>query len=262
MEDGKQLKDEKGNLLTLQHKMEKKWHLDPGYLTNRAWRKGDSRKEEDFTYYQRMAWKVNDGATVLDLDQFDDEMFYYVALDSHLIANSEKEWKEHKWPKATHYIALENENEELRFNKNQLKSKAFADLHKDTMTPTIKEKMVAVLELSNSFAKLTQEQVQNLLFDYIDKTTFNPNSNLDKFNALVKLLETPTGREELECKYILKQGIDSRVLYEKQGAYNWARPSGLLVLGEGQAEAMEFLLNPKKQSIVEELREEIKLRTL
>ena len=207
-----------------------------------------------------MAWKLNDGATVLDLDNFDDEMFYYVALDSHLIANSEKEWKEHKWPRATHYIALENENEELKFNKNKLKSEAYSSLHKDFMIPSVKEKMVAILELSNSFSKLTQEQCHNLLYDYIDKTTFNPNSNIDKYNALISLLSTPKGREEFEARYLLKQAIDSRVVYEKQGSYNWARPTGLLVIGDNTMEAIEFLMNPKKDSTVEELKQEIKLR--
>lgn len=91
VEEGSPKKKSDGTTLTLQHKMEKKWGLPEGFLHNRPWRKGDSIKEEDMSYFQRKSWKLNDGCTVLDLSNFDDEMFYYVALDSKFIANSERE---------------------------------------------------------------------------------------------------------------------------------------------------------------------------
>lgn len=240
--------------------MEKKWNLPKDYLNNRPYRKGDPIKESEWTYYQRKSWKLNDGATVLDTESMDDELGYYVFLDSKFVANSEAEWRQHKWPKATHYIALENEAEELKYNKNQLKSKAFAALHSEIMIPTVKEKIVVILELANAFASLTTEQIDNLLFEYIDKSTFNMNSNIDKFTNVYNLLLTPVGREELDAKFNLKQALDSRVIFEKQGAYTWVRPSGVIVLGETYQEAVEFLLNPKKSSLIDDLKEEIKLK--
>jgi len=262
VENGEQLKDTQGIPLTLQDKMEQKWNLPKGYLTNKAWMRGDSMREEDMTYYQRKRWPLNDGCTVLDLTNFDDEMFYYVCLDASFCANSETEWRQGKWHKATHYIALENEAEEIKFNKNQIKSKAFSDLHNADLTPTMKAKFVAILELSNAFSNLTQEQIHNLLFEYVDKSTFTPNSNIDKLNRLNKLLETPTGREEIEAMFLLKQALDSRIIYEKQGSYNWVRPEGHIVLGENYGEAIGFLNNPKKTILVEELQREIKLKTV
>jgi len=260
MENGVQVVDTDGRPATLQQKMERKWRLDPGYLTNKPPMKGDSLKDSDRTYFQRKSWTLNDGCTVLDLENFDDEMFYYVCLAGSFCANSEKEYREHKAPKAQYYIALENESEELKYSKNQRKSKAFADMYKESMTPTIKEKIIVILELAGAFSTLTQEQVHNLLYEYIDKTTFAPNSNIEKFEGLVSQLDTPTGREEIEAKYLLRQAVDSRVIYEKQGAYKWARPTGEIILGETYSETIDFLSSPKKDAIIQDLKEEIKLK--
>jgi len=60
----------------------------------------------------------------------------------------------------------------------------------------------------------------------------------------------------------LKEAIDNRVIFEKQGAYNWVRPAGAIVLGETQGEAVDFLMNPKKSALVEELAQAIKLKNL
>lgn len=251
-----------GKKLTLQDKMERKWNLEEGYLTNRPWRRGDSMRTEEMPYFQKASWKLNDGSTVLDLSNFDDEMFYYVCLDSKFVANSEREWREHKWPKATHYIALENEAEELKHQKNKIKSQAFANLHASSMTSTVKRQMADILELCSSRISLFEEQVDNLLFDYIDKSNFTEGSNIDKFNELFSLQQTATGREDFTARHLLKKAMDYRVVYEKQGGYVWNKASGPITLGETYSEAVEFILNPKKQSLVEELEEEIKAKAI
>lgn len=261
-ENGKRVTDSNGKPLTLQQREEQKWGLEPDYLSNRPWRRGDSLDPEQMTYYQRASWKVNDGSTVLDLENFDDAMFYYVALDSKYIANSESEWRSHKWPKAQWYIALENEAEELKFQKNKVKSEAFAALHDKNMTPTAKMDFVIVLELASAFANLTEEQTHNLLFDYIDKSDFREGSNIDKFIELFSLLKNAAGREELAARKLLKTALDSRVVYEKQGSYTWNKSTGAIIIGETYTEAINFLLNPKKQALVEELEEEIRLKTM
>jgi hypothetical protein len=252
-EEGNQVKDENNKPLTLQQKYEQRWGLEPGFLTNRPWRKGDSMKEEDMTYFQRMYWKVNDGTTVIDMSVMDDVMFYHVALASKYFANSEKELRSHKWPRAKWYIALENESDEIKYKRNERKSKAFAALHSAEMTEEMKRKFIYLLELASSKVSLTAEQTHNLLFDYLNNTTFTPGSNLSKFMSLYSKLGTADGREELEAMYLLKQAVDNRIIYEKQGAYVWVRSDGKLELGQTKTEAVEFILNPKKQSLVEEL---------
>jgi hypothetical protein len=260
MEEGKQVKDEKGNPLTLQDKMEKKWGLEKGLLTNRTWRKGDPTTEEKLTYYQKKSWKLNDGSTVLDMDNMEDELGYYAALDSKFIANSEAEWRAHKWPKATHYIAWENEADEIKFSRTSQKSKAFALLHDTSMSPTMKRKFIYLLGITSSNINLTDEQVHNLLYDYIDSTAFSPGSNIEKFQELATMLTTAPGRSEIEARYILKQAIDYRIIYEKAGTHTWVRPEGTLELGNTLGEAVEFILNPKKQGLVEELNTAIKAK--
>lgn len=251
-----------GRGLTLQDKMEQKWGLDEGYLTNRPWKRGDSMAEDKMTYFQRQSWKLNDGSTVLDLSNFDDEMFYYVCLDSKFVANSETEMRQGKWPYSTHFIALENEAEEIKFQKNKVRSMAFANLHHKDMVDSMKSKFVYILGLANSKSMLNSEQSHNLLFDYIDKSGFQPGSNLDKFEELFSKLKTAPGRSEIEARLTLKKAEDARVIYEKQGSYRWARASGLITLGDSYAEAVEFILNPKKDVFVEELLAEIKTKGL
>lgn len=263
MENGEQKIDSvSGKKLTLQDKLERKWNLEPGYLNNSSWKRGDSQRSEDMPYFQRASWKLNDGSTVLDLNNFDDEMFYYVALDSKFIANSEREWREHKWPKATYYIALENEAEELKHQKNRIKSKAFASLHHSSMSGSVKREVANILELCSTKLTLTEEQVDNLLFDYIDRSTFTVGNNIDKFNELFKLQQTATGREDFSARHLLRKALDNRVIYEKQGAFIWNKSSGPITIGERYFEAVEFILNPKKQSLVEELEQEIKAKII
>lgn len=211
-------------------------------------------------YFQTASWKLNDGSTVLDLANFEDAMFYYVALDSKFIANSEAEWRAHKWPKATHYIALENEAEELKYKRTQIKSEAFAKLHHKNMDPVTRRKTVSALGLAKATAYLTEEQVHNLLFDFIDKSGYTDGSNIDKFNEIFQLTTNAKGREELEARVLLQKSIDARVVYEKQGGYNWNRAEGLITLGETLSEAIDFIMNPKKEALVEELEEEIKAK--
>lgn len=260
IEDGVQVKDSEGNLLTLQDKMEKKWNKPKGFFTNRALMKGDNIKDEDRTYFQRMKWSLQDGSTALDLDTMDGEMGYYVMLGSSKVANSEKEWREHKWPKADYYIALENESDTIKYKRNEIKAKAFKALNSNEFTDIYKRKAVSILELSSSRSNLTNEQVFNLLYDYIENSTFTPGSNIDKFTELINLLSTAPGREEFEARFLLKQALDSRIIYEKQGSYSWVRPSGTLVIGDRYSEAIDFLLNPKKSTEVEELQEMIKAK--
>lgn len=260
IEDGQPVKDSQGIPLTLQDKLERKWNLEKGYLTNRPWRKGDSMKEEDMTFYQKKVWKFNDGSTVLDLDNMEDELCYYMCLESKFVANSERELKEHKWPKALYYISLENEADELKYKKTERKSKAFAALHHKDVTDTMKRKFAYLLELASSTTSLSNEQVHNLLFDYIDKTSFTPNSNIDKFFGLFDKLTTKTGREELEAQMLLKQAIDTRVIYEKADTYTWPRPEGTVELGNTKHEAIEFILSPKKAVLVDELEAAVKAK--
>lgn len=187
-------------------------------------------------------------------------MGYYVMLGSYLVANSEKEWREHKWPRAIYYIALENESESLKYKKNELRIRAIGKLSDNDFTDTYKRKVVSLLDLAPSRSDLTTEQVNNLLFDYIEKSAFTPGSNIDKFTEVTGLLNTPLGREQLEARWILAQALDYRIIYEKQDTYTWVRPKGAIVVGDRYVDAVDYILNPKKNAEVEELMAEIQFK--
>lgn len=266
---GKQNQDSDGKPLTLQDREEQRWNLPKGFLTNRPWTLSQSQSwkaanpnSPTTTYYDTASWKLNDGCTVFDLSKFEDAMGYYVALDSKLIANSEQELRAGKWPKATHYIALEDEEEQIKYARNQQKTKAYACLHDKVMSTQTKLEMCQLLELSSLRTALNEDTVHNLLFSYIDRSTFAPGSNIEKFLQLFELLKTADGRREFNARLTLSKAVDSRVVYEKQGSYKWNRASGVLVIGETPSEAVDFILNPKKAALVEELLEEIKAKSV
>lgn len=190
----------------------------------------------------------------------DDELGYYMFLDSKYVANSEKEWREHKWPNAQWYIALQNEADEIKFSKLKRKTTALGALNDKDLPINYQEKFAHILNLAGTQTALTPAALFNLLYSYIESSDHAPNSNLDKFLNLYELTKTAHGKEEIEARHLLKKAIDARVIYEKQGTYNWARPEGLLRLGENYAEAIQYILDPKKETMIEELEREIKLK--
>lgn len=263
IEDGKVVLDEKNTPLTLQDKYERQFNLPKGYLTNKIPRRQEGSKDvAPLTYYEEKSWALNDGSTVFDLSKFDDLMGYYVCLASKKVANSEKEWRSHKWPDADFFIAIESESDDLKYKNNELKSKAFASLHSTDLTNDNKRKTVSLLNLASAKSDLTEMQVHNLLYDYVDKSSFTPGSNLDKFSEVRVLLTTAPGREEFEARYLLKQATDLRVVYEKQDTFTWIRPKGTIVLGDTYRDAIGFLLNPKKDTLTEELKADIKAKMI
>ena len=200
---------------------------------------------------------------MLDIDNnFDDAMFYYVCLESKFVANSEKELKEKRWPYATHYISLENESEELQYLKNKRKMKAIARLEAKELSLPKKKEFIWILELASSLTELTEEQVDNLLYRYLEADNGREGGNIDKFNELFDLLQTDKGRQELKARLILRRAIESRIVWEKGDTYTWNRAKGSIVLGERYSDAIEFLMSPKKEVFVDELEAEIKAKNL
>mgnify|MGYP000865134365 CR=1 FL=1 len=257
MEDGKQVTDSDNNPLTLQDKLERKWNKPKGYFSNKAFRKGDSLNSEDMTYFQKMAWSLEDGATVIDTDKMDDEMFYYTCLASPLVANSEREWRSHKWPKAEFYIALENESEEIKYSRANLKGRAYAALADTNLTDEERKRIACVLGLISTKSNPTTQNVYNSLFENIEKSEFTETGFINKFLVTYTLLQSPNGRTEFNARYFLQQALDRKIVYERQGTYVWNRPNSPMVIGERLSEALDFILSPKKAIEVEEIEKAI-----
>jgi len=261
LENGAQKKDKAGNPLTLQHYYEQKHGKPTGYYSNIVSDpRGENFDESKKSYFDRFFMTMNDGTTVLDLDNPDDEIRYEVILESPFFANSEKEWRTYKWPKAQFYIALENESDEIKYQKSVAKSGAIAELHASDLTLPYKRQVIVILNISNARTILQEAQVHNLLMDYIEASTGTVGSNIDKFKELTNLIKTPKGRIELEARYLLQEAQDFNVIREKQGSYIWVRPTGTITIGETYTEAIDFILNPKKAILIDELKDEIKIK--
>lgn len=251
-----------GLTLTLQDYYEQKYNLPKNYLTNiqtdpRGERPLDEAKR---TYFENLIIVLNDGITILDLSDFDDLMRYHVILEHPKVANSEKEWKSHKWPNAEFYIELENESDELKYQKNAIKTKAISELYNNNFTLPLKRQAIVILGISNARTTLTEAQIHNLLFEFIENTTANSGTNIAKFTELVRSIETPKGRIELDARYLLQSCIDYRLVVDKQNTYTWLRSTGPIILGETYKETIDTLTNPKKEALVLELRDELKLK--
>lgn len=261
-ENGKQVTDELGNPLTLQDKEEQFWNKPKGYFSNQPRTREDNDRKAPLTYFQRSEWKFNDGATMLDLSNMDERMCYYMSLGSKRVADSEKELRDHKWPYAEFYIAIANESDEMQYTKNNRKIEAFASLKAKSMTPVMKRKIADILEITKPQASLSEETVVNNLYRYIDTSDFRRTSNIEKLLSLYNKLSTAPGREEIEARHLLTRALDARVIYHKAGTYTWIRPEGKLVIGEKYSEAIDFLLNPKKEELVEDILKQIEARTV
>lgn len=257
-EDGKQVLDTTtGQGLMLQDKFEKKWYKPKGYFTNEAYRKTTAPKEEELTYFQTQEWRMKDGCTVLDLENMTDEMGYYVMLASSKVANSHREYQEHKWPNALYYIAIQNESDDIQLTRNENRGKAIRALYDPNLTDDYKYKFLVILEIGSAKSTYTYAYIQNSLQNFLETSAFTPGSSIDRFNELYRLLSTATGKEEIEARFLLQKAIDYRVVYEKAGTYTFNRPIGPLVLGDRYSEAIEFLMSPKKSADVEEIVQEI-----
>jgi len=253
-------KDEDGKVTTYQDWAENKWGLPKGFLTNKSFRKGDSMKAEDMTYFQKKVWKLNDGLTILDREKLDDWCGYMVYLESKYVANSEKEWRTHKWPKSSHYISLENETEDIKYNRNNSKSSAFGTLHSELLTLPWKRKFVVLLGLSNSRNEITEQMAHNLLFDMIMNSKLLPGgqTELEVYTELFRKLGTPDGRERLEGEFLLSKLTDHNIVMDKYGTYKWLSKG--MEIGNSKTEAIDFIVSPKKQTQVEELEKELNLK--
>lgn len=256
---GETVKNEKGEPMLLQEYLEKKWNQPAGYFSNQQIPKSYRGNGSDLGYYYQEVWPLNDGCTVLDLDKMHDEIGYYVMLASSRVANSEREWRDHKWPRATHYIALENESEELKYKRTQMKSKAFALLHSSDFTEVIKRKIITLMELAPARTKLTEQQVHNILSEQIENSGYATGSSIEKINNLAQLLKTADGREKFEAMHLLREAEDFRVVVSKQDIWTFLNPKGSpITMGNRYTEAIDFIMNPKKSEEVNEIRAQIK----
>lgn len=243
--------------ITRQELLEKKHGRVPGYYTDRPVRKGD--KPGEVTFMQQFKVRLNDGSTVLDLTKAEDELAYYVALASKYVANSKRDVLDHKYPFATHYIAHTEEDEELLLRERKRKAVAFARLESDDLTEENRKLVVKALHWQKG--NFDAKQAYNIIFSKIDTSDGNkPNSDADKFVKMTALLNDAKGREELNARALLHDLVDMRVVSSIKGTYKWVAKD--LVIGDREADAVDFILDPNKQPEVDLMKKELSAKML
>lgn len=234
--------------ISLQEYMEVKHGVRKDYYTSRAAKGRDNfnTKGADRPFFWDFTYAMNDGTTMLDMDDRNEELAYYMfkSPEYKKVANSEQEWRQHKYPYAQFYISYENEGEELKFESKKRLNRAVAILEGEQLqdVETMK-KFVKILKLAKDISTVTQGY--NLIDTLIktDKST-GAVSGLNRFLELAKLLDTAEGRERLTAKAELADYINHWIITEKAGTYTWV--SKAQVIANREEEAIDFLVNPGK----------------
>jgi hypothetical protein len=82
-----------------------------------------------------------------------------------------------------------------------------------------------------------------------------PLNALSEFTKIVKLLDTPTGREELNARATLYDLTSSRVVTENKGTFVWHAKG--LTIGYSKEEAIDFIMDPNKMDAVTSMKKEL-----
>lgn len=240
--------------ITKQEEMEIKYGLPKGYLSD-APPSQRRKKGEELTFLQEFKFHLNDGSTVFDTETLEGELAYEISKVCKHVANSEKELKDHLWPHATHYIAIRNESEALKYKRQSEIDQAIANLRSEQMDDVTQIKILKALNMIKG--STTKERAYTMLSDFIRETS-EVNSNARKFNDLYNLLSTQEGREDIDAQALLKDLLDNWIISEKAGTYTWIRKG--LNLGQRKEDAIRFLIDPNKQPERDELERELKAK--
>jgi hypothetical protein len=129
------------------------------------------------------------------------------------------------------------------------------------MTDSAKHKLCAILGKAPSNTVVSTDVINNTLHELIDKSSTTQDSDISKITELFNLLKDAKGKFEFEARFLLKQALDARCVFEKQGSYTWIRNTGPIIIGDTYTEAVQFFLDPKKDTLVKDLTNEIKAKT-
>jgi len=248
--------------ITLQDLLEIKHRVPKGTYTNRAWRPGDGYKDEQLTFFQRFKYKLNDGATILDLAKPMDEIAYYMLKSHPMVALSNKMEDKIKRPKAEYYISDKNESIQEKYTKKKFYNSAVEMLNDKKFTVSYQKKLAKALDLvKGDVSTMKDESIYLLLDTYLeDSYKSNKDENITNFIDNYKLTTSVEGRNELEAICLLSDLVNYRIVTDAKGTYTWV--SKQIQIGQRKAEAIDFLLDPKKQPERDELERQLKAKML
>lgn len=239
--------------ITLQEKLEYEHGKDPGFYTARMTKEG-----EPVTYFTDFKVKLRDGTNILDLTIPDQEIAYYMLLDSKYVAKSLKEYQEYKKPSAIYYIAQEDEDQEIQYRVGKAKDLAVARLNSDDIT---EENLVLIAKALGWYSNQSFTALYNKISGNIKTADIkDPLNALTAFEKTVKLLDTPTGREELNARALLFDLSKARIVSEVKGTYTWVNKG--MIIGYSLDDTISFLIDPNKAEAVGSMKRELAARLL
>lgn len=250
---------DKKQKISKQEYFEIKMNKPAGFLTSESRPLFENKIGKGLTYLQRF-FKSFYETTVLDLDIVEEELTYYLLLQSHpdKCANSEED----KTPFSRAYISQVNEDEVKVGKRNEIIENAVYKLVKlkNEQSESIIRKFATILEIIKG--DVAFEKVKNSLSDFINQKTNKQLEKIEKFNNLFKLLEDAKGLETFEAKFLLQYSINNRVISDYQGKYIWSSKKGtnLELLGRSYQEALSWLLDIDNRNYREELEDELKAK--
>lgn len=239
-------------------------HLRPkGFYTSETWIKEKHGHDEGMTFMQKFIYPLNDGTTLLDTTNVIDELAYYMFLTNYkYVAPSYQAYTKglpdgKRFPNATHFIAYEDEDEEIRMTHKAKRNKATAALESEVMNADTQLQVAKSLNWHKD--AVTPARLYNAISSRIEAAEpKDPNNDIDKFMAKFELLKDAGGRKQLKAESDLQDFLDARVLTSYKETYVW--PSKGVTIGQRRSEAIEFLLDENKSPEVKEMKKELKAK--
>ena len=244
-------------LMEIKHNKPKDFYNPAGVREYTMYRGKDAGR----TYLQTFRRILGDGENTVDNSKPEDQIFYLAALRSGLIANSKKEADYS--PNARFYISYTEEDEGAKAAKNEsvLKANAYlADLQ--NKRPAEESfKFAIILKLVRGKG-ISPKSVTNKLFNYINDTTNEQDSNILLFTKLYEEYIDPLKQDVFYAKYLLQQLVNYRIVSDKLQRYTWTSRVGsnLETIARTTEQAVLWLADEDNKAHVEELEAELKAK--
>lgn len=234
------------DMVLRQYVLEYKHNREPNFYTNRIPNITNPRRDLDkIPFFQTAdaAWNLNDGVTVLDMDEWKDELLYYIIPALPQIANSFAE-RNHE---SVFYLAGEAEEEERKSRKLKQVDLAVSKL---TEIDSLQDDTLI------DFAKILLPNIRDLNRDraYAELSKYvKANKNqLMEFMSAFKQWEDMGTRRKFYARVKFNDLMSMRVITKKGNAFEWLPPRNEetghqpdLVKWDRQSDVIDYLADPK-----------------
>jgi hypothetical protein len=233
----------------LEYKHGKPFNYYTNQIDHNSYRRNFKDKLSDIPYMQTRAARLdlNDGATVLDMDNPVHEVLFYIAQGHKLIANSYSELDHN-----TRFYISDEQAEAAELQKNK-RIRDLATAHLVELSGFGNKVLVKFCKALNlprgPKLGMTDEQAYILLSDLFKGSE----DGIRGFEQLYAIFKDPGRKREFEARALLSDLIDTDIFYVKGNSYFWSQPTdedGVTpepIEFVRKSEAVQFLTEKKNQ---------------